>query len=287
MTRARVKLCARESVHLFGWQRVAQAGDELADPAQRLPLSFSTRPRGVRRNSEYQIPIMGNQSSMLSRLWRALPLTLGLMMVGTACAESQAAGTGDAQTYESNQDAAGEVAIFAGGCFWCVEEAFDKVDGVLSTTSGYIGGRVANPSYKQVSSGGTGHAEVVKVVFDPERVSYGKLVQTFWLNIDPLVENAQFCDRGDMYRSAIFYTSDEQREIAETSKQQVEESGRFNKPIVTEITRATTFYPAEDYHQDYYTKNPTRYKFYKWNCGRAQRLEALWGDAAGGVNLAG
>ena len=220
---------------------------------------------------------------VLFRFWRVLPVLLGLTLFGAACAESQAADSQPRQTAGGDQ----AVAVFAGGCFWCVEEAFDKVDGVLSTTSGYIGGTVENPTYKQVSAGGTGHAEAVRVVYDPDKVSYGKLVQTFWLNVDPLTPDAQFCDRGSQYRSAIFYGDETQRQLAEASKKQIEESGRFDRPISTEIVPAGTFYPAEDYHQDYYTKNPTRYKFYKWSCGRAQRLEQLWGDAAGGVDLTG
>jgi peptide-methionine (S)-S-oxide reductase len=223
---------------------------------------------------------------VLARLRRIVPVVLGLTFVGAACAGSQAA---DSQSSQAEQAAQEEpaVAVFAGGCFWCVEEAFDKVDGVISTTSGYIGGRIENPTYKQVSAGGTGHAEAVRVVYDPDRVSYGKLVQTLWLNIDPLTPDAQFCDHGDQYRSAIFYTDDAQRRVAEESKRRIEASGRFNTPIATEIVPAGAFYAAEDYHQDYHNKNPTRYRFYKWNCGRAQRLEALWGDAAGGVDVTG
>jgi len=169
-------------------------------------------------------------------------------------------------------------ATFAGGCFWCVEEAYDKVSGVVSVTSGYIGGHVRNPTYKQVSDGGTGHAEAVEVAYDPARVSYAKLLDVFWRNIDPLTPNAQFCDHGSQYRSAIFYHTEEQRQLAESSKQALEQSGRFNQPIVTEIVKASTFYPAEEYHQDYYRKNPVRYKFYKWNCGRAARLKEVWGE---------
>jgi len=172
-------------------------------------------------------------------------------------------------------------ATFAGGCFWCMEEAFDKVAGVGSVVSGYIGGNVKNPSYKQVSDGGTGHAEAVEVVFDPEKVSYAELLDAFWHNIDPLTPNAQFCDQGGQYRSAIFYHNQAQRNLAVESKQRLERSGRFDQPLVTEIVEASTFYPAEEYHQDYYRKNPLRYRFYKWNCGRAQRLEQLWGKDAG------
>jgi peptide-methionine (S)-S-oxide reductase len=164
-------------------------------------------------------------------------------------------------------------AIFAGGCFWCVEADFDKVPGVISTTSGYINGSVKNPTYSQVSAGGTGHAEAVEIVYDPSKVSYAKLLDVFWRNIDPLVKDKQFCDSGDMYRSAIFYLDDEH---AEETKKQV--AARFAPRMVyTEVTKADTFYKAEDYHQDYYKKNEARYNFYRWNCGRDRRLEQLWG----------
>ena len=168
-------------------------------------------------------------------------------------------------------------AYFAGGCFWCMEEAFEKVDGVLSATSGYMGGTVANPSYEEVSAGRTGHAESVEVVYDSTKVSYQKLLDAFWHNVDPVTPNAQFCDHGSQYRSAIFFQTDEEKRASDTSKQAIEQSKRFKEPIVTQIVMASQFYPAEEYHQDYYKKNPVRYKFYKYNCGRAKRLEALWG----------
>lgn len=170
-----------------------------------------------------------------------------------------------------------KTAIFAGGCFWCVESDFDKVDGVVSTTSGYVGGHVKNPSYQQVSAGGTGHTEAVEVKFDSERVSYRELVDYFWHTIDPTVKNRQFCDHGEQYRTGIFYLDQAQQLAAKASKQAVEQSKPFTAPIVTEITQAGAFYAAEEYHQDYYKKNPVRYKFYRWNCGRDQRLEELWG----------
>jgi peptide-methionine (S)-S-oxide reductase len=167
-------------------------------------------------------------------------------------------------------------AIFAGGCFWCVEADFDKVAGVLSTTSGYIGGSVKDPTYSQVSAGGTGHAEAVKVVYDPAKVTYAKLLDVFWRNVDPLVKDKQFCDSGDQYRTAIFYTDEEQKKLAEETKKQVE--AKFApRAVHTQIVRAGPFYDAEEYHQDYYKKNEARYKFYRWNCGRDQRLEQLWG----------
>lgn len=169
-------------------------------------------------------------------------------------------------------------AYFAGGCFWCMEEAFEKVEGVLSATSGYMGGTVVNPSYEEVSAGRTGHAESVEVVYDPAKVSYQKLLDAFWRNVDPVTPNAQFCDHGSQYRSAIFFQTDEEKRASDTSKQAIEQLKRFTEPIVTQIMPASRFYPAEEYHQDFYKKNPIRYKFYKYNCGRAQRLEALWGN---------
>ena len=166
-------------------------------------------------------------------------------------------------------------ATFAGGCFWCMEPPFDKLPGVISTTSGYIGGHKSNPTYDEVSSGRTGHTEAVEVVYDPSKVSYQKLLDVFWHNVDPLTRDAQFCDHGDQYRTGIFVHDAEQKRLAEASRAQVQ--GRFNQPVVTEIVDATKFYPAEDYHQDYYVRNPLRYKFYRYNCGRDQRLEQLWG----------
>ena len=168
-------------------------------------------------------------------------------------------------------------AYFAGGCFWCMEEAFEKVEGVVSVLSGYMGGTVANPTYEEVSAGRTGHAESVEVTYDPTRVNYQKLLDAFWHNVDPLTPNAQFCDHGSQYRSAIFYSSEEEKRQAEESKAAIEQAKKFPAPIVTQLASASTFYPAEDYHQDYYKKNPLRYKYYKYGCGRANRLEALWG----------
>ena len=171
-------------------------------------------------------------------------------------------------------------ATFAGGCFWCVEADFDKVDGVISTTSGYIGGRVANPTYAQVSGGGTGHTEAVEIVYDPRKVSYEKLLEVFWVNVDPTVKDRQFCDVGSQYRTGIFVHDEAQRRAAEASKATLERNKPFKAPIVTPIETAGTFYAAEDYHQDYYKKNPIRYKFYRNGCGRDARLKELWGDAA-------
>jgi peptide-methionine (S)-S-oxide reductase len=168
-------------------------------------------------------------------------------------------------------------AYFAGGCFWCMEEAFEKVEGVLIAVSGYMDGTVANPTYEQVSAGGTGHAESVEVTYDPAKVSYEKLLDAFWRNVDPLTPNAQFCDHGNQYRAAIFPSTPEEQKLAEASRKRLEESKKFHSPIVTQIAAATVFYPAEEYHQDFYKKNPVRYKFYKFNCGRTQRLEEVWG----------
>ncbi len=172
-----------------------------------------------------------------------------------------------------------ETAIFAGGCFWCVEEAFEKVPGVKDVVSGFVGGKVANPSYEQVMQKNTGHAEAVQVSYDPGKVTYQQLVDWFWRNIDPLDAAGQFCDKGNPYRSGIFYQGDAQKKIAESSKQALQTSGRFKQQIVTEITAAGPFYLAEDYHQDYYKKNANRYQFYKHGCGRVQRLEQIWGKA--------
>lgn len=170
-------------------------------------------------------------------------------------------------------------AVFAGGCFWCMEEVFEKVEGVVSVTSGYMGGQKTNPTYEEVSAGGTGHAESMEVIYDPAKVSYQKLLDHFWKNVDPITPNAQFCDHGTQYRAAIFYGNDEEKRQAEASKQAIEQSRRFKEPIVTQIVTASKFYPAEDYHQDFYKKNPAKYKFYKFTCGRAQRLEMLWGKS--------
>jgi peptide-methionine (S)-S-oxide reductase len=175
-----------------------------------------------------------------------------------------------------------ETATFGGGCFWCMEPPYDKLPGVISTTSGYMGGKNANPTYEQVSSGSTGHVEVVQVTYDPAKVSYEKLLEVFWVNIDPTVKDRQFCDTGTQYRTVIFYNSEAQRKAAEASKAAVEKSKPFKEPLVTPIEMAGPFYAAEEYHQDYYTKNPTRYKFYRTGCGRDARLKSLWGDKAGG-----
>ncbi len=204
----------------------------------------------------------------MSRHAAVVILTVTILLGGTWSAQS---------TNQAAADTAPGKAYFAGGCFWCMEEVFEKVEGVLSATSGYMGGTVVNPSYEEVSAGRTGHAESVEVVYDPTKVSFQKLLDAFWRNVDPITPNAQFCDHGNQYRSVIFFRTDEEKRAAEASRQTIEQSGRFKEPIVTQMVMATQFYPAEEYHQDFYKKNPVRYKFYKYNCGRAQRLEELWG----------
>ena len=197
------------------------------------------------------------------------PWSLALLLAATLQAATPPARAADGPA---------ATAIFAGGCFWCMEADFDKVPGVLSTTSGYTGGSLANPSYEQVSAGGTGHIEAVLVRFDPSRTSYEKLLAAYWPNIDPLTATGQFCDIGSQYRSAVFYADAEQRRLAEASKVALQASGRFDRPVVTEILPAGIFYPAEEYHQDYYRKNPLRYRFYRSTCGRDARLGELWGE---------
>jgi len=203
------------------------------------------------------------------KLRKFLDLILSIAVIsmlpgGAVYAASQS--TGGAETAK---------ATFAGGCFWCMEPPFDKLDGVVSTISGYTGGTKKNPTYEEVSAGKTGHAEVVQITYDPKKITYEKLLEVFWRNVDPLTPNRQFCDVGSQYRTAIFYHDETQKRLAEESKKAL--SKRFKEPIVTEIVAASEFYPAEDYHQDYYIKNPLRYKYYRYSCGRDQRLEALWG----------
>ncbi|MBE9560920.1 MAG: peptide-methionine (S)-S-oxide reductase MsrA [Proteobacteria bacterium] len=171
-----------------------------------------------------------------------------------------------------------ETAIFAGGCFWCMEPPFDKVDGVISTTSGYTSGHKRNPTYREVSAGSTGHTEAIQIVFDPNKVSYDELLKIFWKNIDPVTVDRQFCDSGSQYRSGIYYLGEAQKSAANQSLQQLEDNKPFKGAIATEIIAASTFYPAEDYHQDYYQKNPLRYKYYRFSCGRDNRLNELWGE---------
>lgn len=176
-------------------------------------------------------------------------------------------------------------AIFAGGCFWCTEADFDKVPGVVSTVSGYIGGRTQNPTYQQIGRGDTGHAEAVEITFDPAVVSYQTLVEIFWRTVDPTDKTGQFCDRGDQYRPEIFAVGSEQKVIAEKSRQALIDAKRFRSAIEVAVTPAPKFWPAEDYHQDFYKKSPGRYYSYRAGCGRDGRLEALWGKEAGGKTL--
>jgi peptide-methionine (S)-S-oxide reductase len=170
-------------------------------------------------------------------------------------------------------------ATFAGGCFWCMVSAFDHLPGVVEVISGYTGGHTKNPTYDEVSAGGTGHAEAIQVFYDPTKISYAQLLDVFWHNIDPTAIDRQFCDVGSSYRAEIFYHDEEQQRLAEQSKAELTLSKPFKEAIVTKITAASAFYPAEEYHQHYYLKNPVRYKFYYYTCGRAQRLEELWGNA--------
>ena len=199
----------------------------------------------------------------MSRFHRLLLTALLLTIPALAMAQTPAAKTAKA--------------TFAGGCFWCMEPPYDKLPGVIATLSGYIGGTVKNPTYEQVSSGRTGHTEVVQVEYDPAKVTYEKLLEVFWANIDPTVKNAQFCDHGSQYRTGVFYHNDEQRKLADASKSALQKSKPFKADIVTEITQAGQFYVAEEYHQDYYKKNPVRYKLYRNGCGRDARLKELWG----------
>lgn len=197
----------------------------------------------------------------LSVAWLAATLALG----GAALAQEERQESGELKQ-----------AIFAGGCFWCMEEVYDPVPGVVDTTSGYTGGRTENPTYEEVTFGDTGHYEAVRVTYDPAQVSYQELLDTFWVNVDPFDARGQFCDKGSSYLSAIFVADEEERRLADASKEAVE--ARFDEAVATEVLAAAPFYEAEEYHQNYYQKNPMQYRFYKWNCGRAQRLEEIWGD---------
>lgn len=225
---------------------------------------------------------------MLGRLGkRRRGLRALVVAVGAALATALLALSPEAPPAQAEQKADGHTAsaIFAGGCFWCMEKPFDDLPGVKSTTSGYTGGKLADPSYEQVSSGNTGHVEAVRIEYDPGKVSYETLVDVFWRNIDPVDARGQFCDKGFQYTSAIFYGSEEEKKVAESSKEALEESGRLPAKIATRIVPAAEFYDAEEYHQDYYDKNPLRYRFYRHGCGRDARLEQLWGDEAGGKKV--
>ena len=218
--------------------------------------------------ASYKRPVVSRfllfDGMIMMKFYKYVLLSIGLfMLAGTVLAEED--------RYAK--------ATFAGGCFWCMEPPFDKLDGVLSTTSGYTGGNTVNPSYEQVSAGKTGHTEAVQIIYDPSKISYENLLKVFWRNIDPTTPNRQFCDRGSQYRAGIFYHDDEQKRFAEISKQALEKDKPFPLPVVTEITESTVFFPAEEYHQDYYKKNPIRYRFYRSGCGRDRRLEELWGKS--------
>jgi|LNFM01.1.fsa_nt_gb methionine-S-sulfoxide reductase len=217
---------------------------------------------------------------MRARLGNAASFAVGMLaavfmtaVLATAQSPSQP-GAGKAANGGSTA-----VATFAGGCFWCLEPPFDATDGVISTISGFMGGKTPNPSYRQVTAGGTGHIEVLQVTYDPKKVGYAKLLEIYWRNVDPYDEGGQFCDRGESYTTAIFTHTDEQKKLAEASKAELVKSGPFKQPIVTVVRDAGPFTAAEDYHQDYYKKNPVRYKYYRYACGRDARLEAIWGKA--------
>lgn len=211
---------------------------------------------------------------------KSITAVLGILLLGglfvmvAAIYSSSAASAADSVSVAPK---GAKRAIFAGGCFWCMEKPFEVLDGVYAVTSGYVGGHKLNPTYKEVSAGITGHTEAVLVEYDPERVSYATLLEVFWRNVDPTDAGGQFCDRGSQYRTGIFPTDDEQAKLARASRDELNASDVLPHPVVTEITPAGTFWPAEGYHQDYYKENPVRYKFYRYNCGRDQRLEELWG----------
>jgi len=212
---------------------------------------------------------------------RNIFLIFGAIIVLLVTIGSVRAGTSEKKKPVADSSGKLEKAALAGGCFWCMEAPFDQLPGVISVIPGYIGGQKKNPTYREVSAGGTGHAEAVQIVYDPAIISYDKLLAVFWHNIDPTVKDRQFCDSGDQYRSAIFYNTEAQRHAALQSKADLEKNKPFMEPIVTEVTRAGEFYPAEEYHQHYYKKNPLRYSYYRKGCGRDQRLKELWGSAAG------
>ena len=201
---------------------------------------------------------------------KLLPLLLLSLFITPVIASNQESTTSPVQKSET--------AIFAGGCFWCMEPPFDKLEGVISTTSGYTSGHKKNPTYKEVSAGSTGHTEAIQIKYDPEKITYSELLDVFWKNIDPVAVDRQFCDAGSQYRSGIYYLNEKQQAEAKRSLQQLNKNKPFAGEIATEVLPASTFYPAEDYHQDYYQKNPLRYKYYRFACGRDQRLEQVWGS---------
>lgn len=210
-------------------------------------------------------------------MWLRTTLLLAILVAGNASQGSSSEAR--PETMANNNLAK---ATFAGGCFWCMQPAFDGLPGVVSTRVGYTGGHKKNPTYEEVSAGGTGHAEAIEVTYDPKKISYRELLNVFWHNIDPTTKDQEFCDVGHQYRSAIFFHDAEQEREARESEAQLEKTKPFKDPIVTEIVPASAFYEAEEYHQDYYRKNPLRYRFYRYGCGRDRRLRELWGAAAGG-----
>ena len=215
--------------------------------------------------------------------WLRALASLPMLIALAACAPSGAGATSPSSRTAGAPSPARTsggtaVAVFAGGCFWCMQPPYDKLPGVISTEAGYTGGHTSQPTYRQVSAGGTGHAEAVRITYDPRKVSYPKLLDVFWHNIDPVAVNRQFCDVGDQYRSAIFPIGPQQQSEAEASLRAIQADPRFKRPIATRIEPAATFYPAEEYHQAYYRKNPLRYKYYRYGCGRDQRLQQIWGS---------
>ncbi|NJN31741.1 MAG: peptide-methionine (S)-S-oxide reductase MsrA [Synechococcales cyanobacterium RM1_1_8] len=210
-----------------------------------------------------------------------VPLLLVCTVAIASCSQPNASLADPAPANPALANQALAQATFAGGCFWCMEKPFDQLEGVVSTTSGYTGGQVENPTYQQVSAGRTGHTESVRVLYDPKQVGYDQLLKVFWHNVDPLDAKGQFCDKGSQYRSGIFYETEEQRQLALASKADLESQQQFQQGLATEITAASEFYPAEDYHQNYYQTNPVRYNFYRKACGRDRRLTQIWGDQAG------
>jgi peptide-methionine (S)-S-oxide reductase len=207
----------------------------------------------------------------------ALSLTIALLTISCASPDGIAETTTPLPPTNANYS----TATFAGGCFWCMEQPFDKINGVVSSISGYTGGTKENPTYREVSGGSTGHTESVQITYDPTKVKYETLLKTFWRNIDPVDAKGQFCDKGSQYRSGIFYATPEQQKSAIASKTELDQAGKLPAPIVTEVTAASTFYPAEDYHQNYYQTTTAKYKIYRFGCGRDRRLTQLWGDEAG------
>ena len=206
---------------------------------------------------------------------RLLGILVSLIIVATVAVAVTMDKKGEKKDMEETMTAK---AIFAGGCFWCMEPPFEKLDGVHAVVSGYIDGHKENPTYQEVSSGTTGHTEAVEITYDPNKISFAELLEVFWMNIDPTDAGGQFVDRGSQYRTGIYYLNVEQQQLAEASKERLGKSGRFDSPIVTEIVAATRFYPAEDYHQDYYKESPVRYKFYRYNSGRDQFINRVWGE---------